>query len=229
MLVRMNIDEATTEEHLVEDTVYTSDFTGYVDFRPETGDVCANLSDFSLQGSQFGIADEYVEDVLYMMTLSDSTTLGVGTRMITFLQPTTSSDVTSVEVEDGGCDMLTYTADLTTATPITLGEEPWIAGWTQLTRDGMGNTLKQEKIDSLMIGYYAGETPESLQTKLLDLEISADELYELDLDGATAADLTDATGANGNFSGLTGDGTWLLALRCNSCYNPAPKFLGVLQ
>lgn len=229
ILVRMNIDEATTEEHLVEDTVYTSDFTGYVDFRPETGDVCANLTDFTLDGSPFSTEDEYVEDLLYMITLSDSFSLGTGTRMIAFLAPSTTSDVASVEVQDVGCDMLEYTADLAGATPVTLGSEPWIAGWTQLTRDGMGNPLKQEKIDSLMIGYYEGETPESLQTQLLDLELIADELYELDLEGASAADLTDATGANGNFSGLTGDGTWLLALRCNSCYNPAPKFLGVLQ
>jgi hypothetical protein len=30
-------------------------------------------------------------------------------------------------------------------------------------------------------------------------------------------------------SGVTPDGTWVLALRCSTCANPAPRFLTLLE
>ena len=73
------------------------------------------------------------------------------------------------------------------------------------------------------------KTPAELATQFLDLEIIPTNLYSLSLTGGNSADLAAAVDADGNaFSGLSGDGTWLLALRCGRCYNPAPVFLSVL-
>ena len=47
--------------------------------------------------------------------------------------------------------------------------------------------------------------------------------------GELVADLALATGDDGDFTGFTDGGTWVLALMCSSCSNPAPLFLTVVE
>ena len=51
----------------------------------------------------------------------------------------------------------------------------------------------------------------------------------MDLPGGTTASLGDATNGGAAFDGFSGNGVWLLALRCTTCANPAPLFLTVLE
>jgi hypothetical protein len=62
------------------------------------------------------------------------------------------------------------------------------------------------------------------------METIADTLFKKDIEAGSVVrlgDLVDDSGAL--FSGISDDGTWIVALTCGSCANPAPWFLSVLE
>jgi hypothetical protein len=63
------------------------------------------------------------------------------------------------------------------------------------------------------------------------LEIIADEQYTLDLRYTDPQEFGALLDEQGNpFGGIEStDGTWVLALLCAGCYNPAPKYLTILE
>ncbi|NOY25778.1 MAG: hypothetical protein GXP62_07875, partial [Oligoflexia bacterium] len=75
----------------------------------------------------------------------------------------------------------------------------------------------------------AGKTPAELEDTFLDLELITDDLWHFPVAGGTGLSLSSDTSAEGNFAGLSSDGTWILALQCTTCANPAPPFLTVLK
>jgi len=79
-------------------------------------------------------------------------------------------------------------------------------------------------IDGLMLGHYT-EARSELQAQLLDLELITDEIWTVDLSGTAGFDLAALPG----FTGFSTGGTWIRALTCTSCINPAPLFLTVLE
>ncbi|MDP2315671.1 MAG: hypothetical protein Q8P41_22425 [Pseudomonadota bacterium] len=234
-LVRFpNYSQEEVEVALSTNDLQQSAISGYVEYQPgSVGDgpsTCANLEDFSFFGTGIDVTEEYTEaGGTYMLLLTQGTTPGVGARMITFLEPRAAETITEVSIGDG-CGLLAVDADLEAATRVPIpAAGPFTVDWSELTIDGQGNPIAVEDIDGLMIAFYAGETPASLETQLLDLELVATDLYTMPLTGATTADLAGATGASGAFTGFSGEGTWLLALRCSTCYNPAPIFLTVVE
>ncbi|MFT4977824.1 MAG: hypothetical protein ACI8S6_003731 [Myxococcota bacterium] len=64
---------------------------------------------------------------------------------------------------------------------------------------------------------------DELEANFLQLEAQADDLYIVDVTGLGSLDLSEIDG----FTDFSGDGTWLVALRCGSCVNPSPPFLGL--
>ncbi|MDP2308933.1 MAG: hypothetical protein Q8P18_23120 [Pseudomonadota bacterium] len=230
-LVRFpNYSQEEVEVALSTNALQQSAISGYVESRTDGTNSCVNLADFSFFGTTIDVAEEYTATGgTYMLLLTQGVTPGVGARMITFLAPEEGNLTTEVSVGDG-CGLLDVDADLETLTSVPLpADGPFTVDWSPLTVDGQGNPIAVEDIDGLMVAFYEGETPATLEAQLLDLELNATELYNLTLTGETTADLTGATGTNGAFTGFTGDGTWLLALRCSRCYNPAPVFLTVVE
>lgn len=207
-----------------------ADIDGYVEFNTDHSSTCTMLSEFSFFGTPIDVPSEYVADGgTYMLMLTEGLEPGINAKVITFLQPSLDSDNTRVDVP-GSCGLLDFSATLTDLTPVTMpAGGPWVVDWSSLTVDGIQAPLVLSSVDRLMVAFYEGKTPEELQGQFLDLEIIMDRNYQLDLPGGTTADLADATGADGAFSGFDGDGTWLLALFCSRCYNPAPVFLSVVQ
>ncbi|MES2644376.1 MAG: hypothetical protein V4850_33125 [Myxococcota bacterium] len=230
-LVRFpNYSQVEVEAALSTNSLQQSAISGYVEARTDGTNTCANLADFSFFGTTIDVAEEYTAaGGTYMLLLTEGVVAGVGARMITFLSPEEGNTTTEVSVGDG-CGLLEVDADLEALTSVPLpADGPFLVDWSTLTIDGQGNPIAVEDIDGLMIAFYEGETPATLETQLLDLELNATELYNLTLTGETTADLADATGASGAFTGFSGDGTWMLALRCSRCYNPAPVFLTVMD
>jgi hypothetical protein len=66
---------------------------------------------------------------------------------------------------------------------------------------------------------------DELEERFLELEDVADELYTTDVAGLGSFDLMELEG----FTGFSGEGTWLLALRCSTCVNPSPQFVGLFE
>jgi hypothetical protein len=105
----------------------------------------------------------------------------------------------------------------------------WTIDWSGLTKDGLGNEVNIQNIDSVMVGFYEGLSAADIQSQFLDLELIATQLYTMPLDGQVTADLTLASDGTNNFASFDGDGTWIVALRCSTCSNPAPLFLSIVE
>jgi len=225
-----NKTQAEVEQGLSQNSLLQADIDGYVEWNTDHSSTCVQLADFSFFGTPINVPKEYTADGgTYMLMLTQGLEPGVGARVITFLAPSTDSDVTNVDVPDS-CGLLDFTASLESLTPLDIpAAGPFVIDWSALTKDGIGADLLLPNIDRLMVAFYEGQTPVDLQSQFLDLEIIPDASYLLDLPGGTTADLAQASGDSGNFTGFSGDGTWLLALFCSRCYNPAPVFLTVVS
>jgi hypothetical protein len=199
---------------------------------------CTQLSTLAL-GTKLDPAQDYVEaaDKTYMLLFEHGTTPGVGARTMTFLAPSAASSNRTVAAPDGcGSHILDFQATL--GQPIALPANDrtgWLVDWSQITHDSFGNTFSFTKLDSVMIGFFAGKTPADLQTSFLDIELIATSSYEVAIPaGAREVNLADAKLKNGTatdtFPGFDrGDGVWLVAVRCSKCQVPAPVVLSILQ
>ena len=225
----LHLSHDDIEAGLSNDDLQQADISGYVQWESD-GSTCVDLSSLSLFGTPFDVGEEYNEEGgSFLLLLGSGTTVGVGTRLLGLLSPSSESDNTRVDIPSG-CGALDFNADLQSLETIPIcSEGPWNLDWTMVNTDGLGNDLASENIDNLLLGFYEGMTAEDLQDHFLDLELMATHLWELDLEGGTSADLSQATDGESTFSGFEGDGVWVLALRCTRCSNPAPLFLTVLE
>lgn len=229
-LVRFpHMTQDEVETGLSENSLLQSDISGYVEWNTDHSATCINLSEMSFFGTEININKEYTEaGGTYMLLLAEGLEPGVGARMISFLAPSADSDVASVELEDNGCDLLDFEADVESLTPAAApADGPWVVDWSGITVDGLGAEITLENIDGVMLGFYEGKTPADLEAIFLDLQEPgvATELHEVTLEGGSTFDL----GSIDGFSGFSGDGTWVLALTCSRCYNPAPLFLTIVE
>ncbi len=149
-----------------------------------------------------------------------------------FLEPSATSDVTDVSAPSG-CGMLDFKAHLAGLKKMDVPTAgPWVVDWSGITRDGLGNQVFFQNIDSLMFAYYQGKSPTDLESKFLDLEIVPDLYYDMEITvGHKYADLAQGKAKDGTaFPGFDRtDGTWLMALRCSSCKIPTPVALGIFN
>ena len=225
-----DLSQAEVEEGISNDTLTQSQLDGYVSL--EVGDeTCGNLEDFSLLGTPVDISKEYFDGGgTYLLMIASGDTPGQGARMLTFMEPLADNTTDAVSVGDG-CDLLDFQADLVSKNVVTMNAAgPWTVNWSGLTRNGIGNPMDPARIDGLEVGYYADLTVEQIQDQFLDLELIADDWYSADLPPGSTADLSLVRNAAGaSLDALTTDGVWLLALRCSTCSNPAPLFLGVIE
>lgn len=197
----------------------------------EPGDATsARLNDMRFFGTDIGVLDYYTEGSgTWLMIITTGNTPGVGGRALSFFTPVTAETNQTVEVGDA-CDTLDFDADLSALQRLPVSTEgPWPIDWSGLTLNGRGSPIDLNKTDSVMIARYDDLSAEDLQAQFLDLELLADGLWTVPIEGGTSLDLSAATDdAGAAFPGFALGSTWVLALRCGTCPNPAPVFLTVL-
>ncbi len=226
-----HLSEEEVEEDISTDSMLQSDLSGFLEHLPAAGETCAQLEDFSLQGTEVDLAVEYTEaGGTYLLLLGSGTEAGLGTRVLTFLAPSESSENTQVDIEDG-CGVLDFEADLSSLSTVSVEPEgeSWVVDWGDLTTNGLGNVLSLSNIDQLFLAHYPDLGVADLEEQFLDIELVASELWRLDLSGTFSADLAEAQGDSGAFGGFSSEGSWVLALMCTTCSNPAPLFLTLLD
>ena len=228
LMVFPNLTQEEVAIELSNDSMQQRDLGAYISYENTNEATSANLTDLTFFGTDPEILGEYTEGSgTWMLLLATGTTPGVGSRIIHFIEPKSSSENTEVNVPDG-CGMLDFEANLADkdSTPISK-EGPWLLDWSGLTTDGRGNEFSHSSVDGIMVGRYESLTPSDLESQFLDLEYIADELWTMELTGGSTADLSDLSGDT-PFTDFSGEGTWILALRCSLCSNPAPLFLTTL-
>ena len=216
---------------------------GAMAFYP-TSETSANLYSFSAPGNVEPLAAEMIDPYLdpvvyppethmYAVLVQDSTEPAQGVRMVQALQIDPNSLVSDVTISDSSSD-LTYVTDLAAVVPVQVPAATanitvdWKA-MVDVQNNGLGNLWTARQVNEVMIGRY-DLTPAQLTEQFLGLENIAQELYRAEVTSGSVFNLTalveETTGAA--FAGINGTGTWILALNCGKCTNPAPWFLTIL-
>ena len=228
------LGEDEIERKLTAGELTQSEIDGYLESRTDHVSTCAKLFDFSFLGTPVKVAEQYLEDAAesYMLLFTHGTKTGLGARMMMFIKPTAASANTKVDAPTG-CGLLEFTVDLSSPQKVPMpAKGPWVVDWRNVTVDGLGNELLYSDPDKLFVGFYQDKTVAELEATPFELETMATSLWDLALTGAPTADLARATHrvTGAVFEGFSHRaGTWILALFCSTCQNPAPVILTVLE
>lgn len=243
----LNIDDLQTK--LNADALQSKDMRVQppISLTTDGNTTSTNLLKFTLNGSPIG-ADGGLVSVDTVMKFFDPATydpakhtytlmaaqgkiLGQGTKAIQAFQLDSNSDNTKVALTKDSIK-LDYKADLHSLTPmgIPAGNANISLNWGKVAKTSMGQEFISSDITHAILANYS-ESPTELETKFLDLEIIAKKLYEGDIETADPkVDFSALKDKSGNkFSGIDSNGTWLLALQCGGCRNPAPLYLTIFK
>ena len=164
--------------------------------------------------------------------LTTGTTMGKGARLIKLFRPVEGETNTTVRFTDDDT-RTTYSADIYGVTPVRLpeGRTDITVNWMEhLTENGLGHPFYATRITAAEIIHFNDLAPPDLEARFLDLERLADVRFRIDIDAGAEVRLDTLIDNNGTpFSGIDNQGTWILALFCGACANPAPWFLTVLR
>ncbi|MFT4974464.1 MAG: hypothetical protein ACI8S6_000347 [Myxococcota bacterium] len=231
VMVFPHLSPAEVEDGLTFDTLQQIDMGLYIEALTE-GATELPLSALTFYGTDPKILKYTTAGSgTWLALLTSGTQLAVGTRALAFFTPTDGEENTTVSIGDS-CDVLDFEADLESLVRVPVNVEgPWPVSWLELTVNGQRAPINLGKIDRVMLARYESLDRAALQGQFLDLELVADDLWMLELSGGAAAELGELTHTRTGaaFSGFTTEGTWLLALRCTTCPNPAPLFLTALH
>jgi hypothetical protein len=243
----VNTPAATLETQLDNDTF--SDGSVQIAPPPQvmpTGQTSASLYEDFMAGGEPITADlaaPYL--VAAMWTPANSTfaivaqtgpNLGTNIHMIQSFELDDSSTNTKVALTNSSTT-LTCHADLHTLHPtgVPAGTAALTLDWSQIQTNALGNDFGNTAnaattaITSAIVGHYTQSLSE-LEGQFLDLETIGQDLYTADIPSGTTLDFTTLMDSAGKpFTGVTADGTWLVALHCGMCQNPAPWYLTVLK
>ena len=202
------------------ETLKQSDLSGFVEFDP-SGITQAPLTAFSLQGTHVDPELDLLEELGTFLLLAEDEGKTVS---LMFIEPTTESTNTAVEWTADSV-ALEYEVDLEHGSSIeSVIAQEYYLDWSEITLSGTGNPLSLPQLDSLLVAGFERSLSE-LERDFLRLESLADQLYIVNVVGQRRLPLSRIQG----FQGFNRNWTWLIALRCSLCLNPAPLFVGHLS
>jgi hypothetical protein len=168
---------------------------------------------------------------IYTVMLAAGTTVGQNTRMMKAFLLDSSSTNTAVTL-DSHSTTLDFTANLHSLTPTLVppGTPKITIDWTNMTVNAMGRTFDPFSITRVLVASYSQKPTELEGDNFLSLDTIATGMWvNEDLAGTTLS-LTTLKDTNGNaFAGIDNTQTWIVALECGSCRNPAPWYLSILK
>jgi len=167
---------------------------------------------------------------VFTVMAASGTVVGMGTKSLQAFQMDSSSSNTKVPLTKDSIQ-LDYTANLhsLTAMGIPSGKAEITLDWSKVSKTSMGQDFIATDITRAIVAKYS-ESPTELEKKFLDIEVIAQKLYSGDVPPGPKVDFSTLTDSSGNkFSGIDDSGTWLVALQCGGCRNPAPLYLTLLK
>ncbi len=235
-LAAIRLDHDTLITRINDNSLTQGDIGDYREAYP-SGVTSMQLSEMSIIGADFIVAEDFVEDDRsWLLTLWKDNDRGVSEILTSlFVVPLDTSTNTVISVTNTSAT-LTFDADLTTSAAIvTVADaDAYALNWTGVNTDVHGATFDALKADTLRIAHLPVETVAEAEALFLQLDIAATETYYLTVFGvesvpdlSAAREISDAT----PFPGFTSDGIWLLSFECTdlSCFSPAPLLLAVVE
>ncbi len=219
VLSRWELSQAELESTLVATNLPQKDLSGSADYTPTGGECSAPLSDFQFLGTPILVEDEiYASDTeTYILTAFAADRA----KMLTFFLPTETGPTDPIALANGS-GAVSFEVDLDAGTPVTSSGP--LVDWSALTMDGAGEEFPLNKMDRMYIANYDLAAQE-IESDFVNLETLAIEQHVLN----TEALLDYDTSTVSDFGGFDSSGLWVLAMRCSTCYNPAPPFLTLVE
>lgn len=240
-LWNLTLDEF--EQGLNDDTLGLSDLAIIATILPAPGKTTGSILELTEMGepieparimTYLDIANYPPENHVYTVMVADGFNYGDGTRMIQGFQLDAASTNTQVKVMDASTH-LEMTADLhSLKTPgLPVGNSGIVIDWTDMQGKptAAGLPFDPQLITQLRVGKYA-LTPSEMELKetFLNLDAKAEVMYSTKVKAGTSIELAKATDPAGNpFPGIDDAHTWMVALNCAECKNPAPWYMSVLK
>lgn len=167
----------------------------------------------------------------YTVMVATGTEIGGGTRMIQAFKLDPASTNTRVAVTPTST-ALQYTVDLEALTPtrVPAGTPDISIEWGNMTVNAHGNEFVPLDITEALVAHYTQPVSE-LEAQFLDLDRIHENRWSGPVEVGTSislSSLTNETAGGPAFTGIDGTGTWVVALICGSCRNPAPWYLSIL-
>lgn len=221
------LDPEATLDAMLDDGLTQADVGGQGSI-PTAGATSARWSDLEMRGLGEDRAADYVDGgATWLVAVGDSAS--GRPRAFRFLDPDPLSSNTEVSIADA-CLMLDYAVELEALTrPAAGAAGPWTVDWSGITTGGRGQAVDLATVDGLSLLHYAHLDVADLEDPLLPLDGRADATRAWDVSGRTSLDLETPPTAGDPLGALDPEGTWLLALTCSACFDPAPVFLTVLD
>ena len=243
-VLRLTVEEFKMKVNANEDLVQYN--SGAAAYYPTAGETSADLYDFVVPGEMAPIPQEDIDAYLdptvydpaeftYAVLVQDHPDPAIGVRMVQPINLDTTSVDTTVIVDNDSAS-LEYQTDIGAVQPVQIppGTANITINWSGMI-DGinaLGQTFANRKVDEVMVGHYP-MTPAEMSTQFLDLEEPgvATQLYRGEVVAGAFKLMSELTDASGQpFAGIdSSEGTWIVALNCSTCTNPAPWFLTILQ
>jgi hypothetical protein len=174
------------------------------------------------------------DQFLYTAMVVDGRDLGKGTRMIQGFKLDATTTNSEVKI-DSNSTKVDFTAKIANRPPtyIPAGTAAGLGiDWTKMRmyKTAAGGDFVPSSITRFRIGSYT-QTPAELEgDNFLKLDEIAAEMYEAPVDVGTKINFDQAKTKDGKFfAGIDSTHTWILALNCGNCQNPAPWYLTILK
>lgn len=171
------------------------------------------------------------EDHTYSIMLSTGTTLGQDASMLAFFNLDPDETNTEVFITNGSTD-LEYTVDLNSLTKAAIPAETSaiVVDWTEsLELNALGQEFIPTAITEAMLAHYPDLSTQDLEEDFLHLEELAETIWRAEIPAGTSVELSELLDDGSSFSGIDENGTWIFALMCGACSNPAPWFITVFE
>lgn len=221
-LTQNEVLQAINDDSLLQDQI-----VGSMMYEVAAGETSANLSEFSLSGYPLVPAEMIVEGGgTYMVT---AVTGADEYRMFGFFAPIDAAGVAPITLAEDS-STLAYEVAIDSGIPVRVPSGGRVdIDWSQLTTNGAGLPIDLPDIDTLTVARY-DESVAELEADFLRLQALPEESWSADVNGWGDWYLQDLRDSRGDdFPGLSGEGTWLLALICSTCLNPSPSFLALVE
>ena len=198
------------------DTLKQSDLSGAVEFEV-TGRTDAMLSDFVIQGTPLNPEEEVFEELGTYLIFANREERVVSLH---FFEP---------KAEEENQDIILTDESTTIEYTVSFGEEfetqeakELYLDWSNLTQTGTGNPIAIDRIDRLVLAGFRQDLSE-LEADFLRSRSLAEVIIETNVAGIQAIPFSRIEG----FEEFDPELTWLIALECSLCLNPAPFFVGI--
>jgi hypothetical protein len=164
--------------------------------------------------------------------VADGKDLGKGTRMIQGFKLDAASTNTDVKI-DSNSTKVDFTAEIDSRPPtyIPAGTAAGLGiDWTKMRVTAAGGDFLPSSITRVRIGSYTQTAAELEGDNFLKLDEIAAEMYETEVEAGTKINFDQAKTKDGKvFAGIDSTHTWIIALNCGMCQNPAPWYLSILK